>query len=311
MTRTIFVAAALALAITLPAAPAQAGASRTFVSGAGSDTNPCSFIEPCRSLQIAYNATAAEGEIDVLDPAGYGALTISQGISIEGHGWASMPAASGGAAITINGGDKINIRGVVLDGGGVANTTGIQFTSGTTLNVQDSVIRNFTQTGITFQPSASTSNQIAVSNTVITGVNDGIDIFPTGSGAVIGVLDHVDIENLTNTGLNVSNNTGTIKLTVNDSVIADGYDGITATSGGGILVNIMVRNSTIANNSNVGVATSNTGANISVTRSTITGNDYAWTLYGGGTPQLTSYGDNNIDGNTNNNTTLPNTASYK
>ena len=39
MTRMIFIAAALALVATLPAVPAQAaGAARTFVSAAGSDS---------------------------------------------------------------------------------------------------------------------------------------------------------------------------------------------------------------------------------------------------------------------------------
>jgi hypothetical protein len=73
MTRTtIVIAAGLALAVTLPAVPAQALAARTFVSGAGNDANPCTLSQPCRSFQAAYNVTAANGEIDVLDPAGYG-----------------------------------------------------------------------------------------------------------------------------------------------------------------------------------------------------------------------------------------------
>ena len=120
MTRTIFIAAALALAATLPAAPAQAaGAARTFVSAAGSDSNNCTNVAtPCRHLAAAYAATAPNGEIYVLDPANYGSLTITGPVSIEGHGWASIAPVSGSAAITINAnpGDKINIIGVVLDG---------------------------------------------------------------------------------------------------------------------------------------------------------------------------------------------------
>jgi hypothetical protein len=168
MTRTIFIAAALALAVTLSAAPAQAAAARTFVSAAGSDSNNCANVAtPCRYLATAYAATAANGEIYVLDPANYGSLTITGPVSIEGHGWVSIaPPGSLSAAITINAnpGDKINIIGVVLDGTAIANTTGIQFNSGGTLNVRDSVIRDFMLNGIYFAPSSS--GQLFVSNTL-------------------------------------------------------------------------------------------------------------------------------------------------
>src|SRR5580704_7673421 len=108
----------------LPAASARAQAARTFVSAAGSDSNNCiNVATPCRHFAAAYAATAADGEIDVLDPANYGALIIGQGISIQGHGWASLSAVGGGASITINAGGKINISGVILDGGGAANST--------------------------------------------------------------------------------------------------------------------------------------------------------------------------------------------
>src|SRR5271154_2976195 len=153
MTRTIFIAAALALAVTLPAIPAQAAAARTFVSAAGSDSNNCiNVLTPCRHLATAYAATAPNGEIYVLDPANYGSLTITGPVSIEGHGWASIAPPSGGNAITINAnpGDAINIIGVVLDGTALANTNGIVFTSGGSLTVRDSVIRNFGGDGIDF-----------------------------------------------------------------------------------------------------------------------------------------------------------------
>src|SRR5271154_5300606 len=153
MTRTILIAAALALAVTLPAGPAQALVARTFVSAAGSDSNNCAnVVTPCRHLATAYAATAPNGEIYVLDPANYGALTITGPVSIEGHGWASIAPPGVGNAITINAnpGDAINIIGVVLDGTALANTNGIVFTSGGSLTVRDSVIRNFGGDGIDF-----------------------------------------------------------------------------------------------------------------------------------------------------------------
>ena len=120
--------AALLVAI-LPAASAQAQAPRTFVSAAGSDSNPCSFAAPCRHFQAAVNATSLGGEVDALDPAGYGPITITQAITIEGQGWSyAAPPANGNAiTITAGSGDKISIRGVSLNGVGVAGGTGIVF----------------------------------------------------------------------------------------------------------------------------------------------------------------------------------------
>jgi hypothetical protein len=72
--------------------PACALAARTFVAALGSDGNPCTFVAPYRTLQHAHDQTMAGGEIDVLDPAGYGAVTVSKAISIQGHGIAGIPA---------------------------------------------------------------------------------------------------------------------------------------------------------------------------------------------------------------------------
>src|SRR5271154_5550495 len=187
MTRTILIAAALALAVTLPAGPAQALVARTFVSAAGSDSNNCAnVVTPCRHLATAYAATAPNGEIYVLDPANYGSLTITGPVSIEGHGWASIAPVANGAAITINAlgaTDKINIIGVVLDGTNLTNTDGIRFNSGGSLIVRDSVIRNFSQNGINFEPNSSTESQLYVSNTMVSdNDNSGIFINPFNTG---------------------------------------------------------------------------------------------------------------------------------
>src|ERR1700751_4855879 len=78
---------ALALAgatICLAAAPANAQASRTWVSGVGDDANPCSRTAPCKTFAGAISKTANGGEIDVLDPGGFGAVTITKNITIDG-----------------------------------------------------------------------------------------------------------------------------------------------------------------------------------------------------------------------------------
>jgi hypothetical protein len=305
-----------ALVCLLPAAPARAQAARTFVSAAGSDSNICTNVAtPCRHLAAAYAQTAAEGEIDVLDPANYGELTIDHGISVQGHGWASVSAVSGGASITINGGDKINISGVILDGGGATNSIGIEFSgSGGSLTVRDSVIRNFTDMGIDFVPNSSNPSQLLVSNTVISDNSGyGIEIASTGSGTTTGVLDHVTLEHNATDGLAaVITSTQTVNMTVSDSVSANnGNNGISADSFGGSMVSIMVRNCTIANNSAYGLVANSTspGATLRVTRSTITGNGIAWSAAASGV--VSSYADNNIDGNSSGDTPPPPTIPYK
>jgi len=307
-----------ALVCLLPVAPAlAAGAPRTFLSAMGNDSNNCTNVAtPCRHLAAAYAATAANGEIYVLDPANYGSLTITGPVSIEGHGWASIAPITGQAAITINAGpsDKINIIGVVLDGTNLPNTTGIVFNAGASLIVRDSVVRNFTADGIAVQPNSSTLTQLSVSNTLVSdnGAN-GIGIAPTGTGTTNVVLDHVNMQKNFIDGLDVStptNSTQNINATVSDCVSANNAEyGIHASSGAGAIINVMVRNSTIANNGIVGLDAERTGANILVTRSTITGNATGWATFPSGA--VLSYADNNIDGNTNENFEPPNPLSYK
>ena len=321
MTRTILIAAALALAVTLPPMPAQAGAGRTFVSAAGNDSDPCTITLPCRNFEPAYMQTNANGQIDALDPGNYGALTITGPVSIQGHGWASM-SANTGAAITINANtsDKINIVGVVLDGLGIAGNTGILFNSGGNLTVRDSIIRNFSGDGIQFSPSAS--SQLFVSNTLVSdNGGQGIVISPSGSGTTNGVLNRVEMENNALSGLVAHSNSQAINVTVSDSVSVNNTNaGISSNSMSGELVTILVRNSTIANNGGDGLEARNIGATVSVTRSTITGNTNGWdtpsmVVGGGGGGGLlgvvSSYADNNIDGNMNDNTEPPNPLTYK
>jgi hypothetical protein len=328
MAKIAFLLAPLAVVLVglLPAVPAQAQANRTFVSAAGNDSNNCATVStPCRHLANAYAATAANGEIDVLDPANYGELTITGPVSIEGHGWASISAtANGGTAILINAqpGDKINIIGVVLDGIALPNTGGISVIGGGSLYVQDSIIRNFTAGGINFSPNVPGSSQgeISLSNTLIADNGlAGINIEPSGSGAVVGVLDHVNIKSNVNDGLDVFSETQTINVTVTDSVSANnGGNGIISETIG-TTVNVMVRNSTIANNgrnglSNGGVNDSGlfaagSGAQLWVTRSTITGNLVGWSTLNSGL--VTSFGDNNIVGNGSANTEPPSPLTYK
>ena len=80
-----FAIAAASFAVVLPPAPAHAQASRTWVSGVGDDVNPCSRTAPCKTFAGAISKTALNGEINCLDPGGFGAVTITKSITIDCH----------------------------------------------------------------------------------------------------------------------------------------------------------------------------------------------------------------------------------
>ena len=251
---------ATALACVFFAAPANAQAPRTFVSAAGSDSNSCTFAAPCRHFQAAVNATSAGGEVDALDPAGYGPIIIHQAITIEGQGWSYIAPPESGNGITINAvsGD-VTIHGVSLNGVGIAGVThGIVFNSGGSLNVRDSVIRNFSLDGIDFFPTSSTPSELFVSDTLVSdNGQEGIYMDITGTGAAIGVIDHVKMQNNGDDGLAVRAVSAATDVSVSDSVSAKNRsDGIASISFGAV-TNVMVRNSTIAFNANNGLSASN------------------------------------------------------
>src|SRR5262245_62815504 len=115
------VALAAMLSIAFNATTASAQPTRVFVAAQGSATNACTFAAPCRTFQKAHDTLAAGGEINVLDPAGYGSVGINKSISIQGHGFAGISATSGAIGITIDAGasDKINLNGLIIEGAGV------------------------------------------------------------------------------------------------------------------------------------------------------------------------------------------------
>ena len=281
--------------------PAQA--QRVFVSATGSDGNPCTFASPCRSFQHAHDTVAANGEIDVLDPAGYGAVTITKSISIQGHGFSGITATTSNA-INVNAGasDKVNLHGLLLDGGH-AGTNGIDFTTGAILNIEDSQIRNFAGDGIFFGPPTGTANSINlfVSNTVISdnGVN-GVSIGPQSEGAPFtqAVLDHVQLVGNATNGVAVFGDVSApVAVLISNSVSAfNGSNGVLA-EGGGLDNEVTVKNSSIFSNHLNGILVNNFNAIIRVTKSTLNNNSQNLHFSNGGT--LISFGDNSLDANGN------------
>jgi hypothetical protein len=315
MTRTIFIAAALALAATLPAVPAQAQ-TRVFVSAAGSDSNNCiNTNSPCRHFQQAYNKMPNGGEIDVLDPANYGALTVSHTLSIVGRGWATLSPVAGQPAISIGAGasDKISISGLTLDGANLIGTTGIQFASGANLTISDSVIQNFTGNGINFQPEGSSG--ISVSRTFV-GKNSfaGILVDPQGSASATADFEQVQTQyNAASYGIVIDANatTGSINATATDSISSNNGGGFIAQGPNQQATLLLVR--CTASNNHTGVQAGNNSPSsqgiVYLSQVAILGNVIGWLGIDGGT--VFTYGDNTIEANTSGNTSPSSSASKK
>src|SRR5919112_198692 len=111
--------AATAFAVMGFAAPASAQATRTWVSGVGDDVNPCSRTAPCKTFAGAISKTAAGGEINALDPGGYGAVTITKSITIDGSGTFASILASGTNGVIVNNAAAppvVVLRGLSING---------------------------------------------------------------------------------------------------------------------------------------------------------------------------------------------------
>ena len=229
---------AVSFMLFLPA-PAQAQASRTWVSGVGDDANPCSRTAPCKTFAGAISKTAASGEISVLDPGGFGGVTITKSISItnDGVGEAGiLVSGTNGVVVQAGPNDVVNLRGLFVVGFGGA-LSGILFNSGAQLNVQNCVIRGFTD-GILFKPNAAA--KLVVSNTLVdnnasTPTGGGILVASAsaGSAGILAVLNRVEVEGNPGFGIKFdgTGGTGLVNMTVRDSVVAgNAGNGIWATS---------------------------------------------------------------------------------
>jgi hypothetical protein len=113
--------ALIALVVTLAfASLAQAQATRTWVSGVGDDANPCSRTAPCKTFAGAISKTAAGGEINALDDGGFGSVTITKAITIDGGGHIAGVLAPGTNGIVVNAatGDTVTLRNLDINGAG-------------------------------------------------------------------------------------------------------------------------------------------------------------------------------------------------
>src|SRR5262249_5325507 len=281
---TIIASALPAVAQLAHAAPPSAPATpqmRTYVSGLGSDTNPCTASLPCSSFRAALALTIAGGQIYVLNSANYGAVTINKAVTITSEGAVAGILATNGVGLTIQAGagDVINLGGLDIDGGN-SGPTGIQFISGQALNIQKSVVRGFANSGIAFSPIGAAS--LSVSDTTVTS-NQSNGILVTGT--VNGALNRVTASG---NGVGIFASGAGVTLTLTDPVASNNSYGVGASASA-----VMVRNSTVSNNS-VGVSADRTAV-ARIGQSTVTGNATGLQTTNGG--QVLSFGNNNVSGN--------------
>jgi hypothetical protein len=201
--RVILTLVAVLFVTSLLATDAQAQATRTWVSGVGDDANPCSRTAPCKTFAGAISKTAAGGEISVLDPGGFGAVTITKAITLNGDGTLAgiLNSLVNGIIINAAAADKIIIRNISINGA-TNGINGIQYLAGGEVVVDNVTISGCTGNGINM--ALSNNGALHVRDTRITKCGNGI-VVSTTVGAAVASLDNVRADQMTN-GVSVGAN---------------------------------------------------------------------------------------------------------
>jgi len=211
----------------------HAQTTRTWVSGVGDDVNPCSRTAPCKTFAGAFAKTQAGGEIDALDPSGYGALTINKSITIDGGGGGvASILVNGTNAILVNAPNAVvTLRNLQLQGlaqSGNPGLNGIEVLAAKALHIERCVIQNFGQNGINIASS------------------DGSQVF---------ILDTISRGNLGN-GLNIAGITNAELVTVSSSHFLNNANGVVA---GGLTMTTLLGSEASGNSQSGFVVTSSNG----------------------------------------------------
>ena len=284
LTRLALSALAVFAVCAFFASLAQAQATRTWVSGVGDDANPCSRTAPCKTFAGAIIKTAAGGEINCLDPGGFGAVTITKAITIDCLHTVGGVLAAGTNGVNVNaaGSDRIVLRGLDINGVG-SGLTGILFSSGGSLHVEDSVISGM-QNGINI----GAGNEIYIKNTYIRN-NSNVGIFIGASGLVNALIEKTTVENQAY-GLVAGSNT---KVNTRGSVYSGNSSSGILAQGGGSIADINV-DSCIVTNNGVGLYSGPQGI-VRIASSLISGNNIGVAASGSGI--AATFFDNKLQGN--------------
>ena len=281
------------LAVFALSAPAHAQATRTFVSGVGNDADPCSRTAPCKTFSGAISKTFINGEIDCLDPGGFGTLTITKSITIDCRHTQGSILASGTTGITVNipvnANDPfrtVRIRGLSINGAGssglVGTRTGLRglnILQAATVIVEDTVISDFTLQGISDTRSTA-GGKLHIRNSVIRN-NTGAGIGVAGAAGNTATFENV---HSVNNGFGIAAGTGNT-VSIMRSVFSGNITAGVEADLGGLLG---LDNSLVSGN---GTGLQNSGT-MSISNSEISFNTM------GISGATTSFGNNRIFGNT-------------
>ena len=187
ITLGIILLSATAIITSAPAQAQNGTLTRSFVSSAGLDGNPCTITQPCATFAHAYTKLSANGIIAALDPGKYGPITITTGVAINGNGWAAITGPAPGNAITVNAGSgDVTLIGLEIDGANTA-TDGIVFVGGKSLIVSNCTIRQFTSHGMLL----NAASPVTLTDLVIASNSQyGVLAAPVGVGGTL-TFDHV------------------------------------------------------------------------------------------------------------------------
>lgn len=218
---------------------AFAQATRTWVSGVGDDVNPCSRTAPCKTFAGAISKTAPAGEISVLDPGGFGGITITKSITINGTGTLAGILAANVTGVIVNAPlatDSIIIRDVSINGAGTTTGSGIRYLSGGTLMVDHCWLYNHKGTagvnGRGISVEKSSNGNLKVIDTIIENFGqDGI-FMTTSSGEVKAMIENTEIMNCAGDGIEASAN---IRAGVSNSRVTHNGNGIRTTAGNSVI----------------------------------------------------------------------------
>jgi hypothetical protein len=300
--------AALGLALTplLFAAPAHAQATRTWVSGVGDDVNPCSRTAPCKTYAGAISKTAANGEINCLDPGGFGAVTITKSLSIvcdytEGG---VLSANVNGFIINAPAGSIVTLKGQDVECIGTGINGVEMINVGVVLHVHKTQIRSCRASGgngngILIAPSSGLAN-VTIDDSYITDnaatlSNAGILVKPTGGAGVNLTINNVTLErNFQGIFADGSGGGGASNITVTRSVISTSSSNGIAVSSAGAVYNAVVTSSMISANGGTGATVAGTGGQLRLGENTITHNVTGVSNIGG---TLQSFKNNQIVSN--------------
>lgn len=265
-------------------------ATRTWVSGIGNDADPGSRTAPCKTFPGAILKTADGGEIDVLDPGGFGAVTITKSLTIDGTGTFASILASGTTGIIINAaGIDVTIRGLQINGAG-GGISGIRIAANR-VHIQDCVIFAFTGgAAIGINDVRTAGGKLFITNTTIRdNGQSGVVVLPSaGSTAIQAFLYNVRLEGNGNAGVAAS--TGS-RVTISNSLAARNTTfGLYANSGAGT-AELNAESCVVVGNGQGVVA--DVGSTVRISNLHVTNN----TTGLAGTGTFATYGNNRIAGN--------------